>query len=49
MWGTILSDPLAIVGLVSRCLTNYLMARMPIRNLRRFYHAAMPQRGLMDF
>ena len=30
MWGTFLSEPLRIVGLVSRYLTNYLMRRMPI-------------------
>ena len=27
MWGIILSDPLPVVGLVSRYLTNYLMGR----------------------
>ena len=32
VWGVILSDPLAIVALVSRYLTNKLMARMPILN-----------------
>ena len=30
MWGIILSDPLSIVDLVSRYLTNYLIERMPI-------------------
>ena len=30
MWGTFLSEPLSIVGLVGRCPTNYLMERMPI-------------------
>ena len=35
MWGTFLSEPLRIVGLVSRCLTNYLMRRMPIRDRSR--------------
>ena len=30
MWGTFLSEPLSIVDLVSRYLTNYLMERMPI-------------------
>ena len=29
MWGIILSDPLSIVDLVSRYLTNYLIERMP--------------------
>ena len=32
MWGTFLSEPLRIVGLVGRCPTNYLMRRMPIRD-----------------
>ena len=30
MWGTFLSEPLLIVALVSRYLTNKLMGRMPI-------------------
>ena len=30
MWGTFLSEPLDIVGLGSRYLSNYLMSRMPI-------------------
>ena len=30
MWGIILSDPLSIVDLVSRYLSNYLIERMPI-------------------
>ena len=30
VWGTFLSEPLSIVDLVSRYLTNYLMERMPI-------------------
>ena len=29
VWGIILSDPLSIVDLVSRYLTNYLIERMP--------------------
>ena len=32
MWGTNLSVPLDIVGLVGRCPANYLMSRMPIRD-----------------
>ncbi len=36
VWGTILSDPLDIVDLVSRYLTNYLMSRMPIFDHRSF-------------
>ena len=30
MWGAVLSDPLPIVGTVSRCPAVYLMGRMPI-------------------
>ena len=30
MWGTFLSEPLSIEGLVSRYLTNCLMERIPI-------------------
>ena len=42
MWGTFLSEPLNIVGLVSRYLTNYLMLRMPIFNqliFNKYSHA----------
>ena len=35
MWGTFLSEPLRIVGLVGRYPTNYLMRRMPIRDRGR--------------
>ena len=31
MWGTILSDPLAIIALVGRYPSSQLMARMPLR------------------
>ncbi|EFR56209.1 hypothetical protein BFAG_04908, partial [Bacteroides fragilis 3_1_12] len=30
MWGTFLSEPLSIEGLVGRYLTNNLMERIPI-------------------
>ena len=30
VWGTVLSDPLPIAGLVGRCPANYLMGRMPV-------------------
>jgi len=30
MWGAILSDPLGVIGLVSRYLTNYLIPREPL-------------------
>ena len=46
MCGTILLDPVAIVGLVGRCPANYLMARMPTPDRRNFNHKAMPPRGL---
>ena len=36
VWGIILSEPLDIVALVSRYLTNKLMSRMPIFNRRSF-------------
>jgi hypothetical protein len=36
VWGIILSDPLPIVVLVSRYLTNKLIGRMPICNRRSF-------------
>ncbi len=36
VWGTFLSEPLDIVDLVSRYLTNYLMSRMPILHHRSF-------------
>ena len=36
MWGTFLSEPLRIVALVSRYLTNQLMRRMPIPHHRSF-------------
>ena len=32
MWGTFLSEPLSIEGLVGRYLTNCLMERIPIDN-----------------
>jgi hypothetical protein len=43
VWGIILSDPLSIVVLVSRYLTNKLIDRMPIYNHRSFkiLHHAM--------
>ncbi len=38
VWRKILSEPLDIVVLVSRYLTNKLMSRMPISNRRNFNH-----------
>ena len=36
VWGTTLSGPLPVVGLVSRYLTNYLMGRSPLLPPREF-------------
>ena len=41
VWGTFLSEPLDIVGLVGRYPTNYLMSRMPIPYRRSFKLLAM--------
>ena len=46
MCGTILLDPVAIVGLVGRYPTNCLMARMPTPDRRNFNRSAMPPLGL---
>ena len=42
--GIILSDPLAVVGLVSRYLTNYLMAHKSLPKRKTFSHKEMPLR-----
>ena len=49
VWGIILSDPLAIAALVSRYLTNQLMARMPIFRRRSFNHQEMPLNDIMEY
>ena len=36
VWGTTLSGPLPVVGLVSFYLTNYLMGRSPLPQPRKF-------------
>ena len=36
VWGTTLSGPLPVVGLVSHYLTNYLMGRSPLLQPRKF-------------
>ena len=41
VWGTTLSGPLPVVGLVSRYLTNYLMGRSPLLQPRKFLHASL--------
>ena len=43
MWGTFLSEPLRIVGLVGRCPANYLMRRMPILHRISFSPQGCPQ------
>ena len=36
VWGTTLSGPLPVIGLVSFYLTNYLMGRSPLLSPRKF-------------
>ena len=38
VWGTTLSGPLPVNGLVSRYLTNYLMGRSPLPQPLKFPH-----------
>ncbi len=38
VWGTTLSGPLPVVGLVSRYLTNYLMGRSPLPQPQKFLY-----------
>ena len=49
MWGTFLSEPLSIVALVGRYPANWLMERMPVRNLRKFNHNSMRNRDTMGY
>ncbi len=49
VWGITLSGPLAIVALVSRYLTNKLMARMPIFNRKCFNHKNMRIHDVMGY
>ena len=49
VWGIILSDPLDIVALVSRYLTNKLMSRMPILNRLSFDSNRMPCKNIMKY
>jgi hypothetical protein len=41
VWGTTLSGPLPVVGLVSRYLTNYLMGRSPLLSPRKFHQHSL--------
>ena len=46
MWGTVLSDPLPIVGSVGRRPADYLMGRMPVPDrLSALPHGGCPPRG----
>ena len=47
VWGTFLSEPLDIVGLVGRYPTNYLMSRMPISYHRSFNYNTMRYRNVI--
>ncbi len=47
MWGTFLSEPLDIVGLVGRYPANYLMSRVPVPYLRDFKLSPMRGKGVM--
>ena len=49
MWGTILSDPLAIIALVGRYPANQLMARMTIPRRQNFTPATMRWREAMGY
>ena len=48
LWGTFLSEPLPIVGLVGRYPANCLMGREPIRDHRSFQLQMMPSVVLRD-
>ncbi len=41
VWGTTLSGPLPVVGLVRRYRTNYLMGRSPLLQPRKFLHGSL--------
>ena len=41
VWGTTLSGPLPVNGLVSRYLTNYLMGRSPLPQPRKFIRTVL--------
>ncbi len=47
VWGTFLSEPLDIVGLVGRYPANYLMSRVPVPYHRGFKLPPMRGKGLM--
>ena len=41
VWGTTLSGPLPVVGLVRRYRTNYLMGRSPLLSPRKFHQHSL--------
>ena len=41
VWGTTLSGPLPVVGLVSFYLSNYLMGRSPLLSPRKFHQTCL--------
>ena len=49
VWGTVLSDPLAIVASVGRRPADQLMARMPVRRHRSFETIVLPHLLLMGY
>ncbi len=50
VWGTTLSGPLPVFGLVSRYLTNYLMGRRPLlKQIAPFAPRASNLRELMGY
>jgi hypothetical protein len=44
-----LSHPLAVIGLVSRYLTNYLIARFPISGQQAFARQTMRSDGVIEY
>ena len=49
MCRVMLSHPVAVLGLVSRYLTNYLIALSPISRKQAFAHLAMRQDGVIGY
>ena len=45
----VLSHPLAVLGLVSRYLTNNLIARSPISGQQAFAHQTMRSDGIIRY
>ena len=49
MWGTFLSEPLDIVGLVGRYPANYLMSRVPVPYHQSFKSPIMRWKSVMGY